>query len=558
MRATLAFVALALSAQPGLAAERAASPADATVLIRLVGSVHADITEVGIKRTLDLDRVEIGTGSGFVISPDGHVLTNDHVVSNSEITLDEGFRKVVISLKVSRIEACIPPDSVAARNGGPTCVEAVIAGTNPDLDLAVLYVTGMNQPYLPLGDSDVLTAGQPVQALGFPFGRTLNIGRDSLSSIVPEITTTVGTVSALRANDSGSRRFIQVDGNINPGNSGGPLVNKDGYAIGVIQSKLKDAAGIAFAVPINQVKDFLESRGLDQLMPTRRLRLGGVHRSDTKAMAMRLPDGLADISPQRLRFETDPAAAEVALRVDRVASAWTLERLEQELLQGRTFERLSVTNKESRVTRAGAAPMLSGHATAGGSGDTGVAYAILDLGREKLVARFVGPRDQLAYNEGVLRESLTSLEAERLVREPDPVARMEWSATPAGEAQRPLPVPVGWLVESGSPTACARLSTPEAAGSAVSPRDFTVALRLAIWPATIEPDDASAACSPSRGSLGTASYVSRSERLGVSYAAEGVFLRSGQRLLQFEVIAPVQQSAYARTLLALWVKKATE
>ena len=99
---------------------------------------------------------------------------------------------------------------------------------------------------------------------------------------------------------------------------------------------------------------------------------------------------------------------------------------------------------------------------------------------------------------------------------------------------------------------------PEAAGSAVSARDFSVALRVAIWPGTVVPDDVSAACWPSRGSLGTASYLSRSARLGLDYVAEGVFLRSGPRVLQFEVMAPAQQSAYARTLLALWVKKATE
>ena len=558
MRATLVVLALAVFVQPGRAAERAAAPADATVLIRLVGSVHAEINELGGKRALDLDRVEIGTGSGFVISQDGHVLTNDHVISNSQITIEDGLRKVAISLKVSRIEVCVPPESSAARGGGPACVEATIAATSPDLDLAVLFVAGTNQPYLPLGDSDVLTPGQPVQALGFPFGRTLNVGRDSLSSVVPEITTTGGTVSSLRANDSGARRFVQIDGNVNPGNSGGPLVNRDGFAVGVIQSRLKDATGIGFAIPINQVKDFLESRGLDHLMPSRRLRLGGLQRADAKAMAMRLPDGLTVGSQRRVRFETEPDAAGIAFRVDRVFSPWTLDRLEQELLQARTFERLSVTVKDSRVTRAGSATALLGHAIAGANADTGVSYAIVDLGREKVVARFVGPRDQLAFNESVLRESLTSLEAEPLIRQPDPISRMEWSAAPAGDAQRPLPVPADWLVESGGPTACTKLSTPEAAGSAVSVRDFTVALRLAIWPGTIDPNEVSAACWPSRGSLGAASYLSRSERLGTTYSAEGVFLRSGQRVLQVEVMAPTQQSAYARTLLALWVKKATE
>jgi S1-C subfamily serine protease len=525
MRVAFALVVLALSVPPATAADRAASAADATVLVRLVGSVHAEITEFGAKRSLDIDRVEIGTGSGFVISPDGHVLTNDHVVSNSEITIDEGLRKVVLTLKTSRIEVCTPPDSSAARNGGPPCVEASIAATSSDLDLAVLFVTGANQPYLPLGDSDVLTAGQPVQALGFPFGRTLNIGRDSLAGVVPEITTSAGTVSSLRANDTGTRRFVQIDGNVNPGNSGGPLVNRDGFAVGVIQSRLKDATGIAFAIPVNQVKDFLESRGLDLLMPTRRLRLGGVHRSDAKGMAMRLPDGLADVSTSRVRFETDPAANEPAvLKVERVFSPWTPARLEQEVLQA----------DDRRLAR------------------------ILDLGGgEKLIARFSGSRDYLAFNEGVLRESLASLEGERMIRPLDSAARVEWAPV-AGELSRLVPVPAGWLVESEGPTACARLSMPEGAGSAVPAGDFRVALRVAIWRGDLMPEDVSAACWPARGSLGPPSYASRAERLGATYVAEGVLVRRGPRLVQYEVIAPEQQSAYARALLTQWVKKATE
>jgi hypothetical protein len=373
-----------------------------------------------------------------------------------------------------------------------------------------------------------------VQALGFPFGRTLNVGRDSLSSVVPEITTSSGTVSSFRASDSGTRRFVQIDGNINPGNSGGPLVNKDGFAVGVIHSRLKDATGIAFAIPITQVKDFLESRGLDQLMPTQRVRLGGIHRFDNKGVAMRLPDGLTDVSPRRVQVETDPAAGAIALRIDRVFSPWATERLERELVQTRTFDRFSASGNESRVAR------------------------ILDLGREALVARFIGGRDQVAFNESVLREALASLDAEPLIREPDSIARLEWSLTATGNGQRPLPVPAGWLVESGTPTACTRLSMPEAAGSAVSDRDFTVALRVAIWPETIDTNEVSAACWPSRGSLGAASYLSRSERLGATYSAEGVLLRTGGRVMQVEVIAPAQQSAYARALLTLWIKKATE
>ena len=227
MKLALACTALLVSVLPAVAGERAKSPADATVLIRLVGSVRAELDIMGQKDVITRDRIEIGSGSGFVISPDGHVLTNEHVVSNSEITVQDGpLRKAVISVKVSRIEVCYPPESIAARGGTPACAEASISAVDPDLDLAVLYAGGSNQPYLAFGDSDVITSGQPVQALGFPFGRTLNIGRNTLASVVPEITTTVGTISALRTNTAGERGVVQIDANINPGNSGGPLVNE--------------------------------------------------------------------------------------------------------------------------------------------------------------------------------------------------------------------------------------------------------------------------------------------------------------------------------------------
>ena len=110
--------------------------------------------------------------------------------------------------------------------------------------------SGSNQPYLALGDSDVVTAGQPVQALGIPYGRTLNIGRDTLDSVVPEITTTVGTISALRTNGSGERRVLQIDANINPGNSGGPVVNKDGFVVGVVCGPGSEDAAPASPSPI--------------------------------------------------------------------------------------------------------------------------------------------------------------------------------------------------------------------------------------------------------------------------------------------------------------------
>jgi trypsin-like peptidase len=556
MKLLLACIACVVLVHPAFAGERAKSPADATVLIRLVGSVRAELDFMGQKDVITRDRIEIGSGSGFVISPDGHVLTNEHVVSNSEITVNDGpLRKAVINVKVSRIEVCYPPDSAAATSGTAACTEASISAVDPALDLAVLYASGSNQPYLALGDSDAITSGQSVQALGFPFGRTLNIGRNTLDSVVPEITTTAGTISALRTDASGERRVLQFDANINPGNSGGPLVSKDGFVVGVVFARLKDASGIAFAIPINQAKSFIESHGLDQLMPTRRLRLGGLQRLDGKGVALRLPEGMTDVSPFRSHVETDSSANDIALRVDRVMSPWTLSRLEQELVKTQTFERVSIASNESRTIRVGAATALLGRASgsARNGAEMGMSYAVIDLGREKLLARFVGPAERLAFNESTLRDSLASIDAERLLNgQTDTVEKLEWQGT---SPERRVPVPAGWIVESGAPSTCTGLSSPQGTGTAVAAGDFSVSMRVAIWPGAMAPEQAAVQCSPQRGSLGQASYSTRMEWLGVPYAIEGVFVRTGSQLLQLEVLGPEPRGTYTRTLLAAWAKR---
>ena len=96
--------------------------------------------------------------------------------------------------------------------------------------------------------------------------------------------------------------------------------------------------------------------------------------------------------------------------------------------------------------------------------------------------------------------------------------------------------------------------------AASPPDDFAFILRAAVWSAgDIAPDAAASACSSRRGSLGGASYVSRVDWLGVSYAIEGVFTRVGQRQVQLEVLSTDQNcAAAARALLAVWLKKATE
>ena len=309
----------------------------------------------------------------------------------------------------------------------------------------------------------------------------------------------------------------------------------------MIRARITGNSGIGFAIPINQAKDFLESRGLDSLMPARRIRPGALQNLDAKGIAVRLPEGVADTSPFRSRIESDPGLTGVTLRIDRSFSPWTARQIERTLVGTDAFERLTVAASQSSP-RAGGAPLLIGRATgtsAGSSAEVRMQYGVLDLGPEKLVARYVGPAEQLAYNESVLRDSLASLEGQRLSTD-DVVSaeRVEWSAALASGAMS-LPLPAGWVVEGSAPSACAGLPQASTVAAIYPARDTTLALRVAVWDAAnVAPPAAAAACASRRGSNGTASYATRAEWLGVSYSIEGAFLRIGSQQVQLEVISP--------------------
>jgi len=543
-------------------AQRAKSATDAAVFIRIVGSVHAEIEEFGVKRSVDLDRVEIGTGSGFMISPYGYVITNDHVVSDTEpirITKIKGFQEAKFTFKTSRIDVCFQAEAAAVHGLASACSAASVVASDPALDLAVLFINGSNLPYIALGDSDVVTTGLQVDALGYPLGRDVEVGKAaSVSTVAPDVSTTRGTVSALRANDAGERRFLQVTNSVHPGNSGGPLLNRDGFAVGVIRMRLTRAADIAFAIPINDVKDFLESHGLDQAMQVRRLRLGPVQNLEAKGVALRLPETLVDASPFHSHVETVAGGVDIVLRIDRVRSPWTPRQLEETLIGGQTFEALSMMPREGRVSRAGEPTMLLGSAAGlDASQNIRMDYAVLDLGPEKLVARYVGSPEQVAFNESVLRESLFSLQAQRFV--PDEriaLEKLEWSTQ---NERSMVPVPAGWSVEPGRPSPCSGLPQPAGFTAAFPPHDFTLMIRAAVWRGgEVVPDAAASACSSRRGSVEGASYASRGAWLGTTYVAEGAFVRVGSnQVVQLEVLATEERAALARALLATWMKKAS-
>lgn len=176
-----------------------------------------------------------GTGSGVIISPDGYILTNNHVVGEA----------VEINVKLA------DGREVKARR----------VGTDPETDLAVIKVDLQGLPFAKLGDSERVEQGEWVIALGSPFG---------LSQ-----TMTAGIVSATGRDLPGAGQFtnfIQTDASINPGNSGGPLVNMDGEVIGIntmIFSRTGGNEGIGFAIPSN-----LSSKVYAQLVKSGRVTRG--------------------------------------------------------------------------------------------------------------------------------------------------------------------------------------------------------------------------------------------------------------------------------------------
>ncbi len=164
-------------------------------------------------------------GSGVIVSPDGYVLTANHVV--------EGADKVKVALASGEKE-----------------FDAKVIGTDPATDTAVLKVDGKNLPAITLADSDKLEVGDRVLAIGNPFG----VGQ----------TVTVGIVSALGRGGFGINNyenFIQTDAAINPGNSGGALVDAEGRLVGIntwIISRSGGFQGLGFAVPINMARYVME------------------------------------------------------------------------------------------------------------------------------------------------------------------------------------------------------------------------------------------------------------------------------------------------------------
>ena len=534
-----------------------ASPAAATVFIRVIGQVRAEYQRTW-EESVEHREVELGTGSGFVISRYGHVLTNYHVIGNRELTRQEGDTEIRITVEVEKVEVVFPggPDGEGAGR-----FMASIDAVDPTLDLAVLSINGADLGYVPFGDSTAIEPNEPVQVLGYPFGREVEVAKMKIPEIVPHVSLSRGTVSALRADEEGHERYIQTNATMNPGNSGGPLVDKEGYALGVVRMKLTEAEDVGFAISIEVVKDFLESHGLDSLLPATRLRLGLAQDLDGKGLRLRLPQRLEDVSPQRLSVDSGQTLEGVKFRVDRVFSPWSISDLVDVLISGQAFESFSAGPSVFDPIRYRSDGVEHGEVTGSVPNREGpwkMVYAVFDLGKEKLVARYLGNAEEVAFSRGALKRSLASIEAERLLSdEVRGAPSVAWEATPLpGTRSAKVAMPTGWVLEPGAPFPCPEASPFQAALAASPPGDFTVSLRSAWWSRRDDtPAAAAAGCSKRGGGLGENSYMFNADWLGVPYAVRGSFVPIGEGLLQLEVVAPAETAVTLNEIFAAWVRE---
>jgi serine protease Do len=161
-------------------------------------------------------------GSGFIINKDGYILTNNHVVENAT--------------------------DITVKLGDSREFKAKVVGRDPKTDIALIKIEATTLPVIPLGNSDKLEVGEPVMAIGNPFGLNQTV--------------TTGIVSAKGRfiGEGPYDNFIQTDASINRGNSGGPLINTNGEAVGIntaIFSPTGGSIGIGFAIPIDMTKEVL-------------------------------------------------------------------------------------------------------------------------------------------------------------------------------------------------------------------------------------------------------------------------------------------------------------
>lgn len=226
-----------------------------------VGPTIVGISNQAMSRSIFGNRglIEQGSGSGVIISQDGYIVTNYHVIENAQ--------KIMVNVADGRQ------------------FEAEVKGSDPETDLAVLKINASNLPAADLGDSDKIRVGELVVAIGNP------LGYEFARSV------TAGVISAKdREITIQERKFklIQTDAAINPGNSGGALVNSQGEVIGINSAKLviTGVEGMGFAIPVNTAKPIINELIEKGYVSRPYLGIWGAAIDERTAQANNLPQGI--------------------------------------------------------------------------------------------------------------------------------------------------------------------------------------------------------------------------------------------------------------------------
>jgi S1-C subfamily serine protease len=199
--------------------ETAALDAYSQIVVRVADALRPAVVNLRVGRGQ-----RVGTGSGVLFSPEGYLLTNHHVVGDS--------------------------DKARVRLHDGQEVSGRVVGNDPWTDLALVRADGGSFPYARLGDSAALRVGQLVVAIGSPLGFESTV----TAGVVSAIGRTLRSITGHLVDN-----VIQTDAALNPGNSGGPLVDSRGQVVGINTAVIQPAQGICFAIPINMAKHILPS-----------------------------------------------------------------------------------------------------------------------------------------------------------------------------------------------------------------------------------------------------------------------------------------------------------
>jgi serine protease Do len=236
------YAAITLTAKPaGAASTAAGSPGVAQqvnltqsdAIVRVAGLVKPSVVTITSSGTTGYSPFSVpstGVGSGFIVSADGLILTNNHVIQGATTltaVLDDG-----------------------------RSIAATVVATDPAHDLALIKVSGTGLTPVTLGDSSSVQVGQLAIAIGSPLGTFTDSVTQGIVSGVNRTITVTDPATRTQEHLTG---LIQTDAAINRGNSGGPLLDASGAVIGIITASSRNAQDMGFAVPINQAKPMIEA-----------------------------------------------------------------------------------------------------------------------------------------------------------------------------------------------------------------------------------------------------------------------------------------------------------